>query len=134
MNPADRENWRLAFIESFREWGISPRGIRSMAEDSLLWPTEKQVIEERVKAEMRAKAAQGFGSADVTSATARGRVAMAKMFQQSAPSAPDVDEIYSQKASRKTHRRFGQPDDILTPAGLSMPRFDLWTPRKTTSG
>ena len=26
MNPVDRENWRLAFIESFREWGISPRG------------------------------------------------------------------------------------------------------------
>ena len=40
MNPVDRENWRLAFIESFREWGISPRGTRSMAEDSLLWPTE----------------------------------------------------------------------------------------------
>ena len=51
MNPADRENWRLAFIESFREWGISPRGTRSMAEDSLLWPTEQEVIEEQVKAE-----------------------------------------------------------------------------------
>jgi hypothetical protein len=48
MYPADVENWRLAFIESFREWGIAPRGIRSMAEDSLLWPTEQEVIEERV--------------------------------------------------------------------------------------
>ena len=44
MNPIDRQNWRLAFIESFREWGISPRGARSMAEDSLLWPTEQDVI------------------------------------------------------------------------------------------
>jgi hypothetical protein len=59
MNPADRENWRLAFIESFREWGISPRGIRSMAEDSLLWPTERQVIEEREKV------AKGFGRAEL---------------------------------------------------------------------
>jgi hypothetical protein len=25
MYPSDVENWRLAFIESFREWGISPR-------------------------------------------------------------------------------------------------------------
>ena len=47
MYPVDRENWRLAFIESFREWGISPRGARSMAEDSLLWPTEEQVVDER---------------------------------------------------------------------------------------
>ena len=49
MNPVDRDNWRLAFIESFREWGISPRGARSMAEDSLLWPTEKDVVDERAK-------------------------------------------------------------------------------------
>ena len=51
MNPVDRENWRLAFIESFREWGISPRGARSMAEDSLLWPTEQDVVNEQVKVE-----------------------------------------------------------------------------------
>ena len=53
MNPVDRENWRLAFIESFREWGISPRGTRSMAEDSLLWPTEQEVVDEQVKGKRR---------------------------------------------------------------------------------
>ena len=48
INPGDRQSWRLAFIESFREWGISPPGVRSMAEDSLLWPTDEEVIRETV--------------------------------------------------------------------------------------
>jgi hypothetical protein len=50
---------------------------------------------------------------------------MKKMFQQKAPG--EFDEDYSQKASRKTEARPSwQRDDILTPAGLSMPRDDLW--------
>ena len=95
MNPVDRQNWRLAFIESFREWGISPQGTRSMAEDSLLWPTEQDVIEEQVKQE-QAQVKHGqkragyeqkqatyepgtFG--DVASATQRSRAAMTKDIQ-----------------------------------------------------
>lgn len=125
MNPSDRENWRLAFIESFREWGISPRGIRSMAEDSLLWPTEREVIEEQAKVEARSKASQNSISGDVAAANQRGRNAMKKMFQQLAPVGTDDD--YARKASRVTNeRRYGLPDNILTPAGLSMPRFDIW--------
>jgi hypothetical protein len=91
MNPVDRENWRLAFIESFREWGISPWGTRSMAQDSLLWPTEEDIVKERAKVE----------KGDVDAARQRSRKAMTKMFLGSA--------------------------NVLTPTGLQMSRFDIWT-------
>ena len=97
MNPIDQQNWRLAFIESFREWGISPRGARSMAEDSLLWPTEQDVISEQVKYEQTQAQTQvkydqkqasykpGSFGGDVDSAALRGRNAMTKLFSQAGP-------------------------------------------------
>jgi hypothetical protein len=119
MNPADRENWRLAFIESFREWGISPRGARSMAEDSLLWPTQKDVVKERVKI------APTTSSADIDSATQRSRSAMTKMFRDPAPQ--DADEEYIRRATRASSlRRSAGAENVLTPASLAMPRFDIW--------
>jgi hypothetical protein len=35
----DPLGYRLAFVESFRQWGIHPAGMRSMSVESLLWPT-----------------------------------------------------------------------------------------------
>ena len=102
MNPVDRENWRLAFIESFREWGISLRGTRSMAEDSLLWPTEKEVVEEQVKVE----AGQGEHLAligDMRRGTKRSRTAMTQDVPASGATA-EADEDYSGKAARAAER------------------------------
>lgn len=132
MNPIDRQNWRLAFIESFREWGISPRATRSMAEDSLLWPTEQDVIKEQVKYEQtqvkyeqkQASYRPGTFGGDIDSATQRGRVAMERLFSQPAPLS--ADEAYSRKAMRVTPKPPAKKDNFLTPAGLSMPRFDTW--------
>jgi hypothetical protein len=133
MNPVDRQNWRLAFIESFREWGISPRAARSMAEDSLLWPTEEDVIKEQVKHErtlvsapqQQASYRPGTFGGDIESATQRGRHAVRKLFSQSAPAA--VDENYSRKMTRAAPSRpSAKAADILTPVGLSMPRFETW--------
>ena len=39
FNPDDPAGYRLAFVESFRQWGIHPGGMRSMSVESLLWPT-----------------------------------------------------------------------------------------------
>lgn len=39
LNPEDPFGYRVAFVESFRHWGIYPRGMRSMSVESLLWPT-----------------------------------------------------------------------------------------------
>ncbi len=46
INPEDELGYRLAFVESFREWGIHPRNMRSMSVESLLWPTGDEVLEE----------------------------------------------------------------------------------------
>jgi hypothetical protein len=39
LNPDDVHGFRLAFVESFRQWGIDPEGMRSMSVEGLLWPT-----------------------------------------------------------------------------------------------
>jgi hypothetical protein len=134
MNPIDRQNWRLAFIESFREWGISPRGARSMAEDSLLWPTERDVIKEQVKYELtkvkykqkQASYKPGSFGVDVESATQRSRQVLNKLFSQSAPASSD--ENYAHKTTRASSASLStaQSGNVLTPARLSMPRFDTW--------
>jgi hypothetical protein len=134
MNPIDRQNWRLAFIESFREWGISPRATRSMAEDSLLWPTEQDVIREQVKYEQtqvkyeqkQASYKPGSFGNDVESATQRSRLVMTKLFRESAPT--PTDKGYSRKATRvaPTPSARSDNDNVLTAARLSMPRFESW--------
>lgn len=121
MNPIDRENWRLAFIESFREWGIAPQSARSMAEDSLLWPTGEEAAEELAKraplTERRDPGSAGQNIRDVTT----------RMFQQSAPVDTAPDEDYSRKALRTPQRpRNSTQSDVLTPAGLSMSRYNTW--------
>lgn len=115
MNPTDREKWRLAFIESFREWGIAPRDARSMAEDSLLWPTERETVKECAEADRRS----------VSQAQEISRTVMAQIFQESAP--PIADALYQRKATRTSSTIESLPNtDKLKPVGLQIERFDLW--------
>ncbi|CTQ62798.1 hypothetical protein [Roseibium album] len=37
FNREDPDDCRVAFVQSFREWGIAPAGIRSMSVDALIW-------------------------------------------------------------------------------------------------
>jgi hypothetical protein len=46
VNPDDTYGYRLAFVESFRQWGISPKGMRSMSVESLMWPTGDEAMDE----------------------------------------------------------------------------------------
>jgi hypothetical protein len=46
FNPDDTGGYRLAFVESFRQWGIQPEGRRSMSVEGLLWPTGDEAEEE----------------------------------------------------------------------------------------
>ena len=43
LNPDDVLGYRLAFVESFRQWGIHPEGMRSMSVESLLWPSGEEL-------------------------------------------------------------------------------------------
>nr|WP_298097264.1 hypothetical protein [uncultured Shinella sp.] len=125
MNPIDRENWRLAFIESFREWGISPPRIRSMAEDSLLWPTGEELTKEQVKVEARLNANMMTSTQIETVASRQGRSVISKMFHTPAPKSSE--EGYTEKESRAVASGpTGWSNDVLTPIALSMPRHDIW--------
>jgi len=46
FNPDDAFRYRLAFVESFREWGIHPEQMRHASVESLLWPTGAAMAEE----------------------------------------------------------------------------------------
>jgi len=46
LNPEDVHGYRLAFVESFRQWGIHPNNMRSMSVEALLWPTGETMQEE----------------------------------------------------------------------------------------
>ena len=54
--PEEKYNNRVAFIEAFRQWGIYPEGVRSMAESDLRYP--------QVSEEVRAGEAGGGMEAD----------------------------------------------------------------------
>ena len=41
--PDDTRQYRVAFIESFRKWGIYPRDVRTLSEESLRWHAQKNV-------------------------------------------------------------------------------------------
>ena len=42
--PEDKSGFRVVFVESFREWGIHPRGVTSMGPDALVWPSGEDVM------------------------------------------------------------------------------------------
>lgn len=46
FSAEDTFGYRLAFLESFRQWGIHPPGMRSVSVDSLQWPTGAAAEEE----------------------------------------------------------------------------------------
>lgn len=41
--PDDPRNYRVAFIDAFRKWGIYPRNVRTLSEESLRWHTPKDL-------------------------------------------------------------------------------------------
>jgi hypothetical protein len=50
LNPDDDLGYRVAIVESFRQWGINPRDVRSVSAQGLLWPTGEDAMREaRVK-------------------------------------------------------------------------------------
>lgn len=43
LYPEDENGYRRAFIEAFTSWGIVPEGLSIVSENSLLWPTLREV-------------------------------------------------------------------------------------------
>jgi len=51
LNPDDVFGYRVAFTESFRQWGIYPKEIGSLSVESLLWPTGWQAWQDADRAD-----------------------------------------------------------------------------------
>lgn len=48
-SPEDPGGYRTVFIQSFREWGIYPRGVMSMGLDSLVLPSGRDLVQSGTK-------------------------------------------------------------------------------------
>ena len=46
LNPEDIDGYRLSFVESFRQWGINAKNLRSTSVEALLWPSGEAALEE----------------------------------------------------------------------------------------
>jgi hypothetical protein len=68
FNPDDSGGYRLAFVESFRQWGIHPQGMRSMSVEGLLWPTGEEAAVRLDRDEMKALFTKAQPSADTEDA------------------------------------------------------------------
>lgn len=98
FNPDDIGGHRLAFVESFRQWGIHPQGMRSMSIEGLLWPTGEQAEEE---ASIRLD-----------------REEMRSLFTEHQPTGDP-----EQTETRRTSRPLA---DRLRPWGLDSDRYETW--------
>ncbi|HET9659986.1 MAG TPA: hypothetical protein VFP05_06615, partial [Thermomicrobiales bacterium] len=47
--PDDKSGFRVVFIESFREWGIYPAGVRSLGIDALAWPSGDELMDDETE-------------------------------------------------------------------------------------
>ncbi len=50
LYPEDDRRYRLAVIEAFTAWGIVPRGMKIVSEQTLLWPTLREAASDRATA------------------------------------------------------------------------------------
>lgn len=46
MVPNDKYGYRIALIESFRRWGIIPKGLKTLSEEQLRWPYARLEFED----------------------------------------------------------------------------------------
>jgi hypothetical protein len=99
LNPEDELGYRLAFVESFRQWGIYPRGMRSMSIESLLWPSGEQVAAEE--------------GVDIEASQ------IAALFDKPRP--PDVSQ------SRMSVTRTSQPQSLSAIWDLESDRKTIWS-------
>lgn len=98
INPDDTAGYRLAMVESFRQWGIYPEGMRSMSVESLLWPDGAAAAEE--------------------AAVTLGRNDLRSLF--------DEEQLtdYPEQAGRPWRRRTSR--ERLRPWNLESDRFKTW--------
>ncbi len=69
LYPVDPQGFRLAFVDTFRAWGIYPENMKSLSADALVWPTGEDMLLDMMRAP------DGPGRRSRTAAARRGKTA-----------------------------------------------------------
>ena len=121
IDPDDELGFRVAFIESFRDWGIYPHGIKSMSVDSLRWPNFEMASAMTTALE----SVKTVGGKVTARQLKEGRETSKVDLRQSLGTligeyhAVDVREDTSERIKSRTQLRFKNLDPRSE-------RFDLW--------
>jgi hypothetical protein len=117
LNPDDELGYRIAMVESFREWGIYPRGIRSMSIEALTWPSGAEVIAEADIEEATDRT--------LRSAPTRDEVSAAGDF-----SADDIKQLFSEEQPQDGEEDWDTPmagePAIVSKWDLHSDRLEVW--------
>lgn len=116
LNPEDEDDCRVAFVQSFREWGIAPAGIRSMSVAALVLP---KFAEADALSSGQAATRQLFVKAreDYRMHSAAWKGALSSVHEDA--------EVLSATEGRRLSAR-GRPIRIK-PIRVDAPRFDIWS-------
>jgi hypothetical protein len=117
LNADDELGYRVALVESFRSWGIYPRGIRSMSIEALVWPSGAEVIAEtRAVKGKRKKMRSAPSRLDVKAARDSSEQDIAELFSdQQEPGPGDGSDASAYKGSSRFHKW-----------DLSSDRYQVW--------
>ena len=110
LNPEDEFGYHVALIESFRQWGIYPRGIRSMSKEALMWPTGAEVIADR-----QTRPSKDYG------AKARGAPSRKAVRDALKQSEEDIKGLFDTR-----HRFDDKTTAELLRWDLGSDRFEVW--------
>lgn len=118
INPHDEFGYRVAFVESFRQWGIYPHGIKSMSIESLCWPSGKEEFAiAKSKADndvVHSKSIQTIGKSGMKTA----KVSLETYLDAVVEESDTQDKI--EKLVKKTRRK------TFEAINLRQDRFELW--------
>ncbi|MER9489676.1 hypothetical protein NKI50_27520 [Mesorhizobium sp. M0563] len=122
LNPDDSSGYRLAFVESFRQWGIHAHGARSTSVDTLFWPTGETAFAEMPERDSAPAAVPGQAAPmdDLTVEDyqrAETQAILSLLNDQESTAGPDQESPKRQSA--RTTRKLGQ-------ASVELDRYEAW--------
>ncbi|WP_292226805.1 hypothetical protein [Mesorhizobium sp.] len=122
LNPDDSAGYRLAFVESFRQWGIHAHGARSTSVDTLFWPTGETAFAEMPERDSPPAAVPGQAAAMDELAVedyqrAETQAVLSLLNDQESTAGPD--QLSPKRQSARTARKLGQ-------ASVELDRYEAW--------
>ena len=120
----DEQNFRLAFVESFREWGIHPQGMRNLGVENLLWPRGHDMAEALSDLARRSGMPEAAGAAPTPARKRRAKAAQPEPETRLVSWDLDGDRLATARGIERNRTAvwgwlmFGQGKDLAPEIGL----------------